>query len=97
MTELRGVSGGGSNRATLEEEQRLAAAADAGRKTAGGSREYGVYLLPVVDSAVRAFAANAASGGRVPPAVANLTLFTDDALHREIDGAHARLATRPGP
>ncbi|MDB4944555.1 MAG: hypothetical protein JWP97_4089 [Labilithrix sp.] len=104
MTELRSVSGGTANRAELDDEHRRAAetasstsAAPAPTARSDSHEHYGVHLLPVVEQATRDFANNALSGGRVPPAFADLGLYTDDALHREIDGAHARLATRPGP
>jgi hypothetical protein len=51
-------------------------------------------LPPVGDEVLRAFATNAS---QVPAAVADLRLYTDDALEREIATGRGRSAAHPGP
>jgi hypothetical protein len=104
MTETRSVSSGSAGRAALEDERRRAAeaasakapsTAEALRTTVRPHRE--LAYLPPYGADLQAFIANASEETRVPPAFADLRLYTDDALEREIDSTRGRLAKRAGP
>lgn len=105
MTEIRSGASGSAGCATLDDERRRAdegaparqrSSAETGRPTLRADREHGLYLLPHDDS-LRAFVANASGVTRVPAGFGDLTLYTNDALEREIDTTRGRLATRTGP
>ncbi len=103
MGETRIGSGGGLGRAEHEEAHRRsteaasvqAASTRAGALATSAPRRPCVPALPPVSEEVlRAFAEDASA--RVPPAVADLSLYTDQVLDREIDASRARLGLRGG-
>ena len=102
MSETRVGSGAGIDRAELEEARRrsaegagVAAVAQVSVRQAGAHGRSGFPgLPPVSDAVLRAFAQNAST--RVPLAVADLSLYTDPLLDREIDASRARRGLRGG-
>ena len=102
MGETRIGSGAGIGPAEQDEARRRSAEAagvqasstDA-RRQASAPRTAGFPVLPPVsDDVLRAFAENA--NAKVPPAVADLSLYTDPLLEREIDASRGRLGLRGG-
>ena len=97
MSETR-IGSGTAPRADMEEAKRRAELDSASRATAANSRvsrfSSAPILPPVSDETLREFVEK--TRAPVPPAFADLSIYTDPLLDREIDAARARLGTRGG-